>query len=100
MNTQYKSTTHKEKFFHEQFNHPKFKGVTIFAREEKEIEFADGWYASIAFCNNHDNFCRATGRNQARRRYFRDGKCFYLGKDAPKGETLHALAMDLLIEQV
>jgi len=88
MTHQYKSTTHREKFFHTQTNTPylRIKGATVFAREE-----ADGWWAASSLCSAGDNFCRSTGRDLARRRYFQKGDIIYLG-DEPNGERLSEVA--------
>lgn len=43
----------------------RFSGGTVFARLEE-----NGWHAAISVCSRQDQFCRATGRNVARRRYF------------------------------
>lgn len=63
----HRSTTHKEMFFHIQYDPAlaPFLGATVFAREENGT-----WYASTALCSPHDDFCRRRGRTVARRRYF------------------------------
>jgi len=69
--THHKSTTHEERYAHFteyncniNFGH-RFCGATVFARKEE-----DTWLMSIAFCSRKDEFCRKTGRQVARRRYF------------------------------
>lgn len=72
----YKSTKVAEKYFHLKL--PDGKGflpsnservvqaVTGFARQ-----MPDGsWMASFAECDSRDQFCRSTGRNVARRKWF------------------------------
>lgn len=84
----HKSTTHPEKYFHTQFqDDPKFRGASVFARKEE-----DGWYAAVAFCSINDNFCRATGRTQARRKYFQKGQARPLGEGVPTAEDLENFA--------
>jgi len=62
----YKSTTHEENFAHIKLDtHPDLQAITVFVRKED-----DGWYGSSARCVHGDQFCRRTGRQIARRRYF------------------------------
>jgi hypothetical protein len=75
-NGEHKSTSHAEMFFHVKreasFNGKKVKGGTVFCRQEPSM-LAPGssvWYASVSWCSVNDNWCRSTGRNVARRRYF------------------------------
>lgn len=57
--TPHKSTTHEELFFHVE------NRGTVFFRKE-----GDKWYRSCALRDVRDQFCRKTGRNVARRKYF------------------------------
>ena len=58
----HKSTTHEEQYFHiEQYG-------TVFFRKENNM-----WAATAAYRNPKDNFCRRTGRNLARRKWFGQG---------------------------
>lgn len=53
-----------------------FCGGTVFARREWQPQEEDWvipprrWYAAVSVCSKADQFCRATGRQVARRRYF------------------------------
>ena len=58
----HKSTTHEEQFFHVE------QQGTVFFRKEHGI-----WTATVAYRNPKDNFCRRTGRNIARRKWFGKG---------------------------
>lgn len=58
----HKSTTHEEQYFHVE------QEGTVFFRKENGI-----WAATVAFRNPKDNFCRRTGRNIARRKWFGQG---------------------------
>lgn len=58
----HKSTTHEEQFFHVG------QEGTVFFRKENGF-----WSASASFRNPKDNFCRRTGRNIARRKWFGAG---------------------------
>lgn len=58
----HKSTTHEEQFFHVE------QEGTVFFRKEHGM-----WSATVAYRNPKDNFCRRTGRNVARRKWFSDG---------------------------
>lgn len=58
----HKSTTHEEQYFHVE------QDGTVFFRKENGI-----WAATVAFRNPKDNFCRRTGRNIARRKWFGQG---------------------------
>lgn len=71
----HKSTTHQELFFHILETRAEYVACTIFFRQEKSFETKTGkiWYSSIALCHETDQFCRKTGRNIARRRYFKKG---------------------------
>lgn len=69
---QHKSTTHEEMFFHirEPYIDKKgkrYKAATVFARMEPDVGC---WLLVPARCSETDNFCRRTGRNVARKRYF------------------------------
>lgn len=55
----HKSTTHEEQYFHVE------QHGTVFFRKENGI-----WAATAAFCDPKDRFCRRTGRNLARRKWF------------------------------
>lgn len=94
----HRSTTHRELFYHfvaEQgqligkVNKPG-KAMTVFVREEPvgNIGNESRWIASYAVCNPNDNFCRATGRTVARRRYFLGQGLTYFGKDKPTYEDI------------
>ena len=64
-----KSTTHNEKFFHLVVeDHDKVYAATVFARED--VPGSNLWGFAVAFCSHSDQFCRRTGRQVARRRYF------------------------------
>lgn len=88
---QRKSTTHRERFFHMQFDHPKYRGATVFAREEGP----GVWQSAIALCSVQDNFCRATGRTQARRHYF-TGHKHHMQPEPYTGADLEQLVIDML----
>jgi hypothetical protein len=65
----HKSTTNPERFIH--FRPPqgineKYSAATIFLRKEAD----NIWRASVALCWKLDQFCRETGRKNARRHYF------------------------------
>lgn len=74
-----KSDTHEERYFHikpndvweamfsENYTDVYFpcQAATVFYRKEQS-----GWHGAIALCSWVDNFCRATGRKVARRKYF------------------------------
>lgn len=68
----YKSTTHKEKFFHfieAKINSPvgsHFNGGTVFVREEGR----GIWGCGVSLCTKVDQFDRRDGRQWARRHYF------------------------------
>lgn len=76
MNHTHKSTKEgvTELYFHIREPHTskkgkKFKAATAFARDE-----GDGlWRMSVARCSEEDNFCRASGRSIARRKYMQGG---------------------------
>lgn len=70
----YKSTTSEEMYFHVN------NEATVFCRKE-----ADGiWYGTAALVHPNDMFCRRTGRNVARRRFFRfRDDVFLIGTDKP-----------------
>lgn len=52
------------------------RGTVFFRRED------NGWFAAVARCSPRDNPCRETGRNVARRRYFRMRDRHGLGRDS------------------
>ena len=58
----HKSTTHEEQYFHVE------QQGTVFFRKEHGL-----WSGTVAYRNPKDNFCRRTGRNVARRKWFGDG---------------------------
>lgn len=72
----YRSTTADERYYHFRFeNQPQtgvakkirsLSAVTAFARQDKE----GNWFVSYAECDSRDQFCRRTGRNVARRKWF------------------------------
>lgn len=62
--TPYKSTTHRERFFH----FPELR-LTFFFREEPDV----GWFYAYSRCSKKDQWCRSTGRAVARGFYFRKG---------------------------
>ena len=68
----HKSTTHEEQFFHVN------QEGTVFFRKEHGI-----WTATVAFRNPKDNFCRRTGRNVARRKWFGNGP-YVIGDNSEK----------------
>lgn len=80
----FRSTTHEEGYMHLRKEEPvtdEIRAKTIFLRKE-----ADGlWYSTEATCVVWDQFCRRTGRQIARRRYFRwpQDRVAY-GKERPK----------------
>lgn len=66
----HKSTTHEEMYFHVRQpsvapNGKAVQGGTVFARKER-----NGWFLSISYCSERDNWCYRSGRTAARRRYF------------------------------
>lgn len=61
----YKSSTHNERFY--QFTTGAARG-TVFFREE--VPGSGEYFPSVALCHQNDAFCRKTGRNVARRKYF------------------------------
>jgi hypothetical protein len=72
----YKSNSHDERYFHVPLNNADVPGIkapcshkTVFARYEPSY-FGGSWLVSVAYCNARDQFCRATGRKIARRKYF------------------------------
>lgn len=68
----HKSTTHEEQYFHIE------QEGTVFFRREFGV-----WAAAAAYRNPKDNFCRRTGRNIARRKWFGSGP-HVIGGDDPK----------------
>jgi len=67
----HKSTTHDERYIHitNLWGSLKYKAATIFARQEN-----GEWFMAVALCWKVDQFCRATGRQNARRNYFKGNK--------------------------
>jgi hypothetical protein len=70
-----KSTTHEERFFHFRYNPMYFRhvyaglvpqGGTVFLRKDND----GAWYGALSLCSVSDQFCRAAGRQSARRKYF------------------------------
>jgi len=73
-----KSDTHQERYVHLEIKgHDRVHHATVYARE-----YQPGfWGASVAFCAHGDTFSRKTGRNVARRRYFKGANHrWYLGE--------------------
>lgn len=67
-NHPYKSTTHKEKFFHfTDIPNTDYRAFTVFCREEH-----GRWESSVAICSIDDQFQRRIGRQVARRRFFEE----------------------------
>ena len=65
------STSNDERFFHirnaKPRRHSSDNGTVFFRKED------DGrWYAAVARCSISDQFCRKSGRQHSRQRYFRD----------------------------
>lgn len=67
----YRSSTTPERFYHIKERHTDTSGKTYIAGTVFMREFDGTWYASVARCSESDNFCKATGRNVARRRWFK-----------------------------
>lgn len=88
----HKSITHREKYFHYRPRGEVVNGATLFARQE-----SNGlWYGAVSFCSLSDNFCRKTGRTQARRKYFK-GLRFSLGSE-PTGDHLQDVVIGAITE--
>jgi hypothetical protein len=81
--TRHRSTTHIEIYRHSQdsieiletwlparHHDSDINGATAFYRMEDDGK----WYVSIALCCMKDQFCRKTGRQVARRKYFQGKK--------------------------
>lgn len=57
-----------ERYAHIKVVHSKVTYATVFARKVGNV-----WRVSVAFCHKADQFCRQTGRNVARRKFFKHG---------------------------
>lgn len=110
----HKSTTHQEMFFHIFFDSDdqavmsrKYKGATVFCRRETNI-IGEPWLAAVAFCAPQDQFNRAVGRSQARRRYFQVMQhsdfprawLEILGPDKPIYDHVRLMAVDLAVNPI
>lgn len=100
MNHPYKSTTHKERYFHFQTpNHPKVQAATVFARHD-----GTSWGYAVAFCSVKDKFEKRVGRIKARRRYFQGGGTVFANMkgfswaaiEDPKYETVQKIMLSIL----
>lgn len=104
----HKSTSHQEMFFHIFFDSSEtargYKGATVFCRKED----SGIWYAAVAFCAPTDQFNRATGRSQARRRYFLvmqnsefpEAWLENLGPEKPSYDAVRLMALDLAVNPI
>lgn len=103
MNKPHKSTTHPELYFHIREPHTdkkgkQYKAATVFARQLPSDEHGPScWITTVARCSDTDNFCRATGRNVARKRWFysETTQDFAQSETKPTYEDAKALYMSI-----
>ena len=99
----HKSTTHEELYFHirEPYTDKKgkkYKAATVFARKYPSDDIGPaGWITTVVRCSDTDNFCRATGRNLARKRFFygEDPNYFMQSETKPTYDDAKKLYMSI-----
>jgi hypothetical protein len=91
------SSTHNERYYHIPLSNSHVARATVFFRQNGPRNLSPGgeWEASIALCDERDQFCKQIGRNVARRKFFsKNYQRKAVGFATPDYETALRLVID------